>query len=703
MRHTNVLLGGLALLAFSLSGGEPLTYIDNFESTASASSWKVTGPAGVPAGITLALTARERAQGTRSLRISLPEAAVSQVVLRKSVRMDLSGAVEVFAAVKSEEASARARLLVSTEWGGRERSFASRPAMLHRGWQEVRFRLDQPMFEEASMPGELQAVWNADSITSIGLGLSEFGREVFIDSFGSRREGRGTPVRPVVEGPAGKVISGEILEAAASDLSAFELYVEESSGGLMRRLPFAMEGKAVARFRLDEPGFYRWYAVSLGGPGRLSTQPKTIEVVAGKEPAVPFRVKRGVLKTDKCLAGIDIPWAEDYSIHLGALASGGGNLVRIWLRGGDSFPPWRRGRPDEDVFRRFDGIVSEANRLGIGVVLVLFSAEDLLSPHSPWRLENGGPCSGPLDLFALEDARRYFGRYVQYCVRRWSAYPNVLAMDVAGGYEGFPALSSRVVEEWFDGVRKIFRSASGDRPLMAVSVSVPPGRVGEMLSSHRDALRYPELVVASLQQGASLEDLWRLSEWENRLGTRLLAAGWRGGWHSADDTVDPQGVGYRSGLWAGTALWGWNAPLGWWWNSHLRSGNLYRTFSDIVLFASPVIEMKPAYRIRVQKEDGGILLGRMGTGGALVLVGSPGLMDSTDAAPPLGETSVILNGLVPGKYRTAVIDAVNGTPLGGGTVEVNGPIELPIEAATPAVVVRVVPEPGAGGPSARLK
>lgn len=187
--------------------------------------------------------------------------------------------------------------------------------------------------------------------------------------------------------------------------------------------------------------------------------------------------------------GLNLGWdsgAAEVRPMLEKLAAAGGNWTRIWMCHWDGknldWVPGGTNRPGEfdlQVARKWDEIVSEAERLRLAFQLVLqhhgqFSTT--VNPNwneNPWNRAKGGFLEKPEDFFASAHARELTRRKYRYLVARYGYSSAILAWELFNEVEFTDAAKTPegrgAIREWHEEMAAYIRSLDPNHHLITTS------------------------------------------------------------------------------------------------------------------------------------------------------------------------------------------------------------------------------------------
>ncbi|HHN46997.1 MAG TPA: hypothetical protein ENN09_06100, partial [Planctomycetes bacterium] len=545
--------------------------IDSFDT---GEGWKVL-PGSDPAA--LFVSSRLRIQGSKSLGVRIAPGTVREVSLFREFSSDLSGEVKLSVAVYSPEDGLSISLLLAAG-AVEERRFISRAADLAAGWQRVDFQLNREIFSLLERPGVRVRPSDLNNLRGIGFVFHNprgVRVEVFLDALAVLRS---LPLRPALlaqeKPPPELAVVGDVVEVGARVVSPGlpELPLQavfRAPSGVIERLPAFSPGDEdgwwVVRFRPRIPGEYSYHLVVESAGGVVTTQERRFSV---KEAAAPKAYSERLI-------GLNVAWAADYSPYLRALASNGADTVRIWLS------PWGLNLEESPgvyspaVARRIDGILAEASRLGIGVILTLVTSGEFTAggwSANPYNRLNGGPCFSPAEFFTNEEAVALFERRTAYCMRRWGAYPSLAAIEPAGDLDAIPAPDDAARIFWLRRISSFIEREDVYRRRVFVGLGALPSAD---FAAELASVRAVDAVGVHFLGGEDpMSFLVQTAALAASVGKRVFIEEYGGAWRSSGDASDPDGLALKAGLWAGAAVCG-SPPLPWWWDSHIMSRKLF--------------------------------------------------------------------------------------------------------------------------------
>ncbi|MBN1810069.1 MAG: hypothetical protein JW909_13460 [Planctomycetes bacterium] len=665
--------------------------IDTFDS---GDAWRVE-PASDP--VSLFITSRFRLQGSKAMGIRLSPGAVRTATISRQLHQDFSGDSKLSVTVRSPHEGLAMALMVDA--GGEEPTrYVSRPASLGTGWQRVDFPLNAELYYMNRSRGVRVRPANLDAVKSVGFVIynpAGLKAEMYLDALAVTRLSEARPARPTAEKQPPEVVeAGETVEVGVRlDAAAGDVRVEgvfTSPSGKVRRVAGFTAADAAGwrliRYLAGEPGDHSYYAVVSSGGGVVTTPVRRITARKPEQPAAA---------SETGIIGLNVAWADDFSPYLRNVATGGGNTVRIWLS------PWglnleeSPGVYSPTVARRIDGIMSEAARLRVGVILTVCTSGELTAggwENNPYNRTKGGPCLLAEEFLADGDAIALFEKKLRYCIRRWGAYASLRAVEPAGDLDRFPAPDNATRLKWLRRMCAAIEQENvfGCETILGLE-QIPEKELAEGIGSIG---RVDRVGVHFLPQGEDPVPFFVGAAGFSRIiGKPVFVEEYGGAWKSSGDTADPDGSALKAGLWVASAITG-EVPMPWWWDSHIMGRKLFGVFRDVAMFTGP-LDGKTYVGTRVESDlaDGTKIAGRVYPNGAfLVAFRSDVLTCGENARKPVAG-AVAVTGLMPGRYKVDLWDVAAGKTAGNSEATVGrNSLDIPVQfAGAPVVAVRVLP------------
>ena len=293
--------------------------------------------------------------------------------------------------------------------------------------------------------------------------------------------------------------------------------------------------------------------------------------------------------------GHNVAWRTegqaDYSDIFSKMHAAGENWSRVWMTHWDgkdldwpaSGKPEKLGQIDLAAAKRWDGIVSAADKSGIHFQLVLqhhgqySTTTDSNWDRNPYNVKNGGFLAHPGDFFTNPRARELTKRKLYYMLARWGYSPSIMAFELFNEVESTDAAHNgnwTDIAMWHREMVLFLRQYDGYRHL--VTTSAAPGTP---LESHVwETVDYVQQhsYPTDMVSGVAAQDVEH--------GKRIDKAVFLGEFGSKD-LIDPDGVKLHTGIWAGAMQSGSGGAEYWDW-VNVEKQHLYHHFRPLVGFIS---------------------------------------------------------------------------------------------------------------------
>lgn len=396
-------------------------------------------------------------------------------------------------------------------------------------------------------------------------------------------------------------------------------------------------------------------------PGRWSA-------VAGRGPAVPFDVapappsslgvvrRSGEILTEPggspyLALGENLGWGavSDYEEWLRRLGEIGATWGRIWMADWSFGLEWD-DTPLGDYRSRLqraanlDSVLDLAVANGVRIQLVLqhhgpystlFNSQ---WEDNPYNRVNGGPLSGPDEVWTNPTARELFKRRYRYVVSRWWAHPGLLAWELWNEFD-------LVDGNWLHGgpaVRWHAEMAAYVRSLDPLDRPITTSYASGWLPDDGSVWRIPEIDIVELHSYLRLDQpLWfgLIVPPRLKFGKPVLIAEAGVTTEGPPGTLDPHGDHVFDMAWGGLMSGQAGTGMTWWWDNYVHPRDLYGRLAGAFAFARENKEVLSGARPRLDLgfSDSGLLVAhhvRKGDSGAVWLRGPGSLW------PPAGDQQV---------------------------------------------------------------
>lgn len=389
--------------------------------------------------------------------------------------------------------------------------------------------------------------------------------------------------------------------------------------------------------------------------------------------------------------GHNLAWASgpigDLPAYLGTMGAQGLNWARIWADHWDEknpFWPTRAPMPKEGemspaVLRKWDAIVSAADKAGVRFQLTLFHHGPWSTRvnsnwgENPWNVKNGGWLKTPSDFFTDPKAQALSRAWLRYAVARWGHSPAIMAWELFNEVQWcdpFYEKRGAIVGTWHDAMADYLRSLDPYHHLVTSSsdLDLPIYRRADFYQPHG----YPASVEGMVAETPKLDKPFFYGE----IGPGQL-----------DGSRPVQVAAIRDGIYTALLTGQAGAAQYWSWDLIPRQKLEPEFVRAAKLVKSSGVDRLPGFGVREVRLDAGV-------GGDLAAIPGMGWGTSTqfafrlpDDAPHLGRLSTFLQGKahpemqpqpVSFAFRSAkpiaiTIDVVGASDTGGNLiVELDG-------------------------------
>lgn len=377
-------------------------------------------------------------------------------------------------------------------------------------------------------------------------------------------------------------------------------------GGATLTLPAFFDGGATWRVRHTptSAGQYQVGNVTLNGrPILVKAQPSEWRVSGAPNAKLPGLVRLTAGRTRFAFEGGApyYPLGHNQAWRTGGLpdipqlfdkmGAAGENWSRVWMNhwdgknldwtpreGAPAAKPGPFGTLSLDVARRWDGIVSSADRNGIPFQLVFqhhgqYSSQ--VNPNwgeNPYNVANGGFLRAPNDFFTNAQAKNLTKRKIRYSIARYGYSPAILAWELFNEVQFTDSGRANqwdAVAAWHREMADFIRAQDPYRHLVTTSssgaVPLPVWAAMDYYQEHT----YPADVITSLSSGQDHADWPRKPGFVGEFGP--------------SGVNDPTGVALHAGVWASLMSVQAGAAQFWTWDDVERN-NLYGHFRGATTF-----------------------------------------------------------------------------------------------------------------------
>lgn len=308
----------------------------------------------------------------------------------------------------------------------------------------------------------------------------------------------------------------------------------------------------------------------------------------------------------------------EYAQWLPKLVKAGGNYIRVWMSPYGTFSIENtRAHPGPDGERGGVGryLLDQAWRLdqlfdlclahGVQVLLCLDSFNTLRAgePHpawaaNPYNAANQGPCATPGEFFAGERVSALYRERIAYCVRRWGAYPNLMAWQFWNEVDLTESFEPDTVARWHAAMARHVRAIDPFGHLLTTSFAGSTGdsvyrvaTIPELDFVQTHTYGGPDTPCEHLDARTNL-----LCRWWRMLQDKPYYVGEYGiDWAFRHVGEDHHGVALETGAWGSVMAGAAGLPMPWYWETVDRD-NLYVPMLAAARFVNDASLVTEAFR-----------------------------------------------------------------------------------------------------------
>lgn len=610
--------------------------------------------------------------------------------------------------------------------------------------QEVSFPLDGSEWKTAASGWEFKSpLKNADQVKRVALKF--FGRtglegEFYLDNLRLLPKPRPVAMMPAAAGPAILSLADNLQDGSMAAFEKLEIRAElaarvnnpydpeeiEVNGlftdpeGKVYRIPGfyfqpfrrTVEGDREVYTPTGEPDWRVRFTPMRPGDWtyRLSVRQGADEVLS---EAVPFKVRPGNRPGFVRVApggtgyfvfddgrpfipiGSNVAWYDGrgmlaYEYWFKRMAENGANYARIWLAPWGFAPEWLdTGLGNYQNRQRqawqLDYLFELAEKHGIYIMLCLTNHGQFsrsTNPEwdqNPYNVANSGFLQEPAKFLTDPRAKDLFRRKLRYIVARWGYSPNLFSWEWFNEVNLTSGLSDdALLVPWMEEMNAYLKSLDPYGHL--VSNSFSSSIRGDEPHWTTGAVDYLQIHQYNQYNWSMiwyqyLQDIRRVSSKPVLIGEYGLQTG----------VIDPKGIHFHEGLWAGIFTGAAGSGMLWWWDTYIEPNDLYYHFKGVSsFFAGERLHegrLKPA-RLTTTNEDLQAL-GLLGEERALIWVRSAKYnhryfenqafkVGPEKVVFPKVKGAVEIPGLRPGAYLLQRWDTITGKMLSQAEIRHKG-------------------------------
>lgn len=395
------------------------------------------------------------------------------------------------------------------------------------------------------------------------------------------------------------------------------------------------------------------------------------------------------------MAWYDARGTYAYDDWMAELAAQGGNYLRVWM------PSWAFGLEWTtrdatgalegsslgdygarlDRAWQLDHVLDRAEALGLQVMLTILNHGPYSFVHAsqwddnPYNADNGGPLTGPTEVFTDPTARALHKRLLRYIVARWGHSPNILAWELWNEVDlvADPALPE--VAAWTEEMaRELDRLDPYDHLVttslggLEILLALATDDVGSLVERYA-FWALPELDFTQLHfYGIGTtridfsQDIAELARYLHAFGKPVLIAEAGVNAYGAAETLanDPGGVAFHDILWAGLFAETFGTGMSWWWDGITHPEGYVRQLAPIAELVDGVRFDAEAFvrEDAVATSPAGPLTAQVlrGTDTTLVWIKNPRHQWFGVDAGPIEGATLTLTGISDGDWRASWVD-----------------------------------------------
>ncbi|NLG83453.1 MAG: DUF5060 domain-containing protein [Firmicutes bacterium] len=375
------------------------------------------------------------------------------------------------------------------------------------------------------------------------------------------------------------------------------------------------------RFTPTRPGDWTYRLRVRQGAVEIASAAVPFKVQPGKRPGF-VRVAPGtgyfVFESGEPFVpiGSNVAWYDArgmlaYEHWFKRMAENGANYARIWLASWGFAPEWLdTGLGNYHNRQRqawqLDYLFELAEKHGIYIMLCLtnhgqFSrSTDAEWDRNPYNVANGGFLQEPAEFLTDPRAKELFRRKLRYIVARWGYSPNLFSWEWFNEVNLATGLADdAILVPWMEEMNAYLETLDPYDHLVSNSFSSSiRGDEPHWTTAAVDYLQFHQYNQYNWSAiwYEYLQDIRRASAKPVLIGEFGLQSG----------VLDPQGIHFHEGLWAGLFVGAAGTGMLWWWDTYIEPNDLYRHFKGVSSFFReerlPEGKLKPA-RLTTTNED----------------------------------------------------------------------------------------------------
>ncbi len=356
------------------------------------------------------------------------------------------------------------------------------------------------------------------------------------------------------------------------------------------------------RFTPDKPGRWSYQLLFKYGDKIVSSTSKSFIAQPGISPGfvriAPGNTGYFVFDNGGLFlpVGSNVAWYDQrgmaaYEKWFTEMAKNGANYARIWLASWGFAPEWKDtglGNYQKRQLQawQLDYLFELAEKQGIYIMLCLTNHGQFSEntnkewENNPYNIENGGILKEPAEFLTDSQAKEYFKRKLRYIVARWGYSCNLFSWEWFNEVNLTTGLGDRaLLVPWMEEMKTYLETIDPYHRLVGNSYS----------SSFRgDEAEWRTAAVDYLQIHQYNQFNWSKAWWQSlkdlrQVSNKPVLIG-EFGMQSA--IVDPLGIHFHEGLWAGIFTGSAGTGMLWWWDTYIEPLNLYYHFKGISSFMS---------------------------------------------------------------------------------------------------------------------
>ena len=441
----------------------------------------------------------------------------------------------------------------------------------------------------------------------------------------------------------------------------------------------AGEGFWKVRFTPDKAGEWSFHLTASGSNGTFTTSEINFTVIPAesdgfiRQPAEGERYFHYSSGTIYLPVGANVAWYDmretsSYMNWFYRMGKNGANYARLWLASWGFEFEWKDTGLGDYTDRQtrawqLDYTLQLAEEAGIRIMLCLLNHgrfSTSTNPEwngNPYNRVNGGPLENPWEFLTNPEAKKIFRQKLRYLVARWGYSTSLFSWELWNEVN----LADKIADNerfvpWINEMTAYLRSI--DPYKHPVSSSFSTSITGNELSWKN--LDYVQIHKYNIRNWAGYINSLILNVRKNTDKPVLLSEfGIQG------DIIDPGGIHFHNGLWAGLFSGSAGTGMLWWWDKYIDSNNLYYHYRGVSRFfekEDPGQDgLEPAEMERVGKAEVYRLSGRnkalvwiknreYSYGGSLDNAMSSGNLDKV-VFSQVTAFDFSLPGMSPGRYR----------------------------------------------------